>query len=223
LRPNRPGGAQEGDNTDNDNNNKEATATTVSCTLPSTGEIIGIPLEVVRATWDQVMDASSDDEPSISTMVLACLKACPMDLKRPASHRIVMVGGVVQMLAQNPNPSLLSKRLQAECLHASQTNARYRMLQPCCKEMQFPNLLFAPDVMGWMGGSIMGTMALSEEPSWIFRQAWMERLEREKERQVCVVEQFDDFGLSSASPGKDKRKIHPSTVLLPDWQSIGRR
>jgi len=151
----------------------------IECTRSSTGEIIHVPKQVVQATWDEVLEGPD----SLPTMILNCLKACPIDLRKRASQRIVLVGGGVPFARR-----LLDKRIKEECLKTALSDARFSSLEPSCRNMDLLWHVFAPDLLPWLGGSIIGTMPLTDE-QWIFRQAWLERYSQDQEKglDVCAA------------------------------------
>lgn len=150
-------------------------------TIPSTGQAGTVAASVVQdCLHDMFLNASNPE--SLAHALLMSLLSCPVDLRVSMLRNIALVGGGV---AGIPNfERVLLKSILAlfdPAQSESKVTARFETLAAAVNRhgplsLIYP-LPFAPQLMPWIGGSIMGTLGMSDE-RWVFRKSFMEQDEQ---------------------------------------------
>eukprot|EP00592_Proboscia_alata_P010876 CAMPEP_0194363752 /NCGR_PEP_ID=MMETSP0174-20130528/11604_1 /TAXON_ID=216777 /ORGANISM="Proboscia alata, Strain PI-D3" /LENGTH=410 /DNA_ID=CAMNT_0039137385 /DNA_START=9 /DNA_END=1241 /DNA_ORIENTATION=- len=135
------------------------------CLLPSTGKLVNVSHSSVLLAWDNIFD--SENENSLTCLLLTCLKSCPIDLRKTVASNILVIGG----MASIPG---LSQRLNSELLLAVSSNSTFRELRDGVvneSNLAMCQCPFARCSASWIGASILGTMELSAE-RWMHQSTW---------------------------------------------------
>mmetsp|Transcript_38865 Transcript_38865/g.116844 ORF Transcript_38865/g.116844 Transcript_38865/m.116844 type:complete len:211 (-) Transcript_38865:967-1599(-) len=163
-------------------------------TIPSSTQIGTVPASVLQnCLHDMFFDASNPE--SLLHALLSAIISCPLDLRVSMLRNISLVGGVV---AGIPN----FERTLVKCIFAlfgpvneseSKVTAKFEKLAAAVNKqgplsIVYP-LPFAPQSMSWIGGSIMGTLGMSDE-RWVFRQSFMEQEELRGEQGSSGIYDF---------------------------------
>lgn len=131
--------------------------------LPSSGSRALLDKESIQAAWSEILDVTNDT--SIPHMILCSLLQCPMDLRKIIAKEMLLVGGGGCMIQG------FQERILHELHRGIQNVSKFQKLR--ILDLRFHEVPFAPDLIPWIGLSIMGTLRLSDE-KWIYRDTWVE-------------------------------------------------
>lgn len=153
----------------------------VEFTVPSTGQAGKVPVGTVKDCLHEMFFDASNPE-SLLHALLASILSCPVDLRVSMLRNISLVGGGV---AGIPNfERKLLKALFAFFDPADESvdavTAKFKTLATAVNKQGPLSIIyplpFAPQLMSWIGGNIMGSLGVSDE-RWVFRQSFMEQEE----------------------------------------------
>jgi len=159
--------------------------------FPNSGRRALVDIESLRAAWSEVLDVTYDT--SIPHMILCSLLQCPMDLRKVIAKNMLLVGGGGCMIQG------FQERIIYELYRGVQNVSKFQKLRNL--DLRFHEVPFSPDLIPWIGLSIMGTLRLMDE-KWIFREAWIERMK---------IHNYNDIELN----GDDSNRETPG--LIYDW------
>lgn len=153
-----------------------------ACALPSSGEILQINVNDVQDAWSESLDVNSDT--SIPYMILTSLLQCPIDLRKIIAQNLLLVGGGGCFIPG------FQERILSELQHGVRTIGKFRRLHAL--EMKFCKVPFSPDLIPWIGLSIMATLDLADE-KWIHRETWLDEIKQNIDNKQKLDESNHEF------------------------------
>lgn len=149
--------------------------------VPSTGQTGTMPADILHdCLHDMFFDASNPE--SLLHALLTCLTSCPVDLRVSMLRNISLVGGGVAGIPDFERTLLKSILALFDPADESESS-RFETLAAAVNKQGSLGIIyplpFAPQLISWVGGSIVGTLGLSDE-RWVFRQSFMEQEEKAK-------------------------------------------
>jgi len=122
----------------------------------------------VRSRAANVLFEGDDEGTSVASLVLDSLAKCAPDIRAELASSILLVGGASMLPG-------FKKRLLNEISHLIQVSPPYSGLRGLQQSFQFVESMFGPNYLGWLGGSIIGS--LDSGVTWITKDNYKSRRE----------------------------------------------
>lgn len=117
--------------------------------------IVQVSSDVRRKAVD-VLFNESENENTLSILILDCILKCPVDVRTVLIRNLTFVGGITSMTG-------FIARAISEMKLVIQSNPRYRSLQALAVEIDI-NPVQSPLILGWLGASILSSIDLAFLP-----------------------------------------------------------